>query len=92
MTREFRRPLGEISTRVVELAAAREISYMDAASTLQLSRRHASVTVYTLATRGHLEEVDRRPVQGARKPVPIYRAADPAAEVIPAILLLDWPR
>lgn len=92
MTREFRRPMGEISARVLEMASAREVTYMDAASTLQLSRRHASVTVYTLAARGHLEEVDRRTVPGARKPVPVYRASDRADDIIPTILLLDWPR
>jgi hypothetical protein len=94
MTRDdgYRRPLGEISTRIVALAAEGEMTYMDAACTLQLSRRHASVTVHDLARYGHLVEVGRTQVAGARKPVPKYRAAEPAAPELPAILVLDWPR
>lgn len=87
-----RRGLGEISTLVMAAAAAREVTYLDVAHELQLSRRHASVTMYNLAARGHLEEIDRRPVPGARKPVPVYRAAEAAADDAgPGILLLDWP-
>jgi hypothetical protein len=88
------RRLGEISLQVLHLAGHRELTYADAASTLQLSRRDASVAVYSLAARGHLEEVDRRMVPGARKPVPVYRASaqQPAESDCPTMMMLDWPR
>lgn len=78
--------------RVVALAAERQVTYADAATTLQLSRRHASVTINNLVRCGYIEEVGRTQVDGARKPVPLYRAAKPPEPELPAILLLDWPR
>lgn len=88
------RPLGEISSSILSLARSEEVWSTKAAQTLQLSRREASVTVHDLARSGRLVEVDRRMVEGARRPVPVYRAGAPAAEPAPemTILLLDWPR
>lgn len=88
--------MGVVSIHTLELAMRQEITSRDVATTLQLSRRHATVTVHDLARSGHLTEVDRRPMEGARKPVPVYRAAEPspapAAEPGFLLLLLDWPR
>jgi predicted transcriptional regulator len=97
MTREYRgRPMGEISQRILQLAATEEVWSTKAAVTLQLSRGHASQAVFDLARHGHLEEVDRRKVEGALRPVPVYRAAAPsepvATPVQPWMMLLDWPR
>jgi hypothetical protein len=89
----FRRPLGEISTCILSLAREQGITYHTAATTLQLSRRHASVTVHDLARAGHLVEVSRCAVPGARKPVPVYRAAvHETAPECPALLVFEWPR
>jgi hypothetical protein len=84
------RPLGEISARIVALAAREEVWSGKAAAELQLSRRQASVTVYNLALHGHLQEVDCRPVDGVARAVPIYRAPAPAPEC--SVIFLDWPR
>ena len=93
MTRAPRRPLGEFSLRTLQLARVREVTYLDVAQTLQISRRDASVTVYNLKARGQLQEVERRAIDGARKPVPVLRAAEPAAVTdSPLVLILDWPR
>ena len=94
MTRAPRRPLGEFSLRTLQLASVREVTYLDVAQTLQISRRDASVTVYNLKARGQLQEIERRAIDGARKPVPVLRAAEPAPAVTdsPLLLILDWPR
>ncbi len=86
------RPLGEVAVRIVALARSEEVWSGKVAATLQLSRRDASVTVHNLTRLGHLEEVDRRAVDGARKPVPVYRAAPEPGHECPGLLLLDWPR
>lgn len=90
------RPRGLVSFQTLELAMRQEITARDVATTLQLSRRHASVTVHSLARSGHLLEVERREVAGARKPMPVYRAAPaespPVTVDSPLVILLDWPR
>jgi hypothetical protein len=84
------RPLGEVASRALDLAAERPVTYMDVATVLQLSRRDASVTLYRLAAAGRVVEEGRVTLEAARKPVPVYRASEPAPP--PAILILDWPR
>jgi hypothetical protein len=91
MTRGGRR-LGEVSERIVALAAREEVWSGKVAATLQLSRRDASVTVHDLARSGRLAEVDRRMVAGARKPVPVYRAPAEPDAALPGIPIFDWPR
>ncbi|HQR22437.1 MAG TPA: hypothetical protein PKV98_16335 [Burkholderiaceae bacterium] len=86
------RPLGPISARVLQIAQTEEIWSGRVASMLQISRRDAAVVVHDLARYARIEEVDRRMVAGARKPVPVYRAAVGAGRPAPFLLLLDWPR
>lgn len=81
------RPLGDIATQCLRLASAQPITYLDIAAQLQLSRRDASAAVYRMAQRGQLVEEQRVLVSGARKPVPVYRAA--ARESV--VLVLEWP-
>jgi hypothetical protein len=85
--------LGDISLQALRLAEARAVTYLDIARELQLSRRHASVTVFGLAERGHLTEVERRPIAEARKPVPVYRAATagPPGPPSAGVLAFSWP-
>jgi hypothetical protein len=87
------RPLGAIAQQTLQLAADRGVTVLDVARELQLSRGHASDTLYELRSRGHLEVVDVQSVDGARKPLPVVRttvAAEPAPSL--GILSLDWPR
>jgi hypothetical protein len=86
------RQLGAIALNTLRLASLREVTVFDVARELQLSRGHASDTVYRLKSLGHLREVDRRVVDGARKPVPVVRAvpaADPPRPL--GVLAFDWP-
>lgn len=87
------RPLGAVSLGVLRLASVREVTVFDVARELQLSRGHASDTLFELKSRGYVQEVDRRPVEGVRRPVPVLRAAAPAEPdtVAVGILALDWP-
>ena len=90
--RRIGRPLGVVSMSALRLASSREVTVFDVARELQLSRRDASVTLYELRARGHVQEVGRQLVAGARKPVPVVRASttEPAPDV-PGILALTWP-
>jgi hypothetical protein len=90
MTRSGR-PLGEIAAQCLRLASAQPVTYLDIAAQLQLSRRDASLTVYRMAQRGQLVEEQRVLVSGARKPVPVYRAACEPPDPCPHVLIIDWP-
>jgi predicted transcriptional regulator len=95
MTRRSGRPLGAIARQTLQFASERGVTALDVARELKLSRGHASDTIYKLKSLGHMVEVDRRQVDGARKPVPVVRAVTPAAPPDPVtigILSLDWPR
>lgn len=92
-SRPLGRPLGVISLGALRLASDRGVTVLDVARELQLSRAHASDTLYELRSRGYLQVVDVRAVDGARKPLPVVRAsvvAEPAPSL--GILSLDWPR
>lgn len=92
-SRPLGRPLGVISLGALRLASARAVTCVDVARELQLSRGHASDTLFRLRSAGHVQEVDRRLVDGARKPVPVLRAVvpDEPPAVSVGILSLDWP-
>jgi hypothetical protein len=85
------RPLGEVAEQCLRLASTQSVTYLDIAAQLQLSRRDASLAVYRMAQRGHLIEERRVLVNGARKPVPMYRAACESADPCPNVLVIDWP-
>lgn len=93
MRRRSGRPLGAVSLSVLRLASVREVTVFDVARELQLSRGHASDTLFELKRGGYVHEVARRPVEGASRPVPVVRAAppDPAGPLL-GVLSLDWPR
>lgn len=88
------RPLGAIAQQTLQVAADRGVTVLDVARELQLSRGHASDTLYELRSRGYLQVVDVRSVDGARKPLPVVRASVAAESLAPSIgiLSLDWPR
>lgn len=86
------RPLGTIALQTLQFAADRGVTVLEVARELQLSRAHASDTLYELRSRGYLQVVDVRAEAGARKPLPVVRAtaAEPSAAA-PGILVLTWP-
>lgn len=84
--------LGEVGARALELATARPISYRDLHLELGMSRQVASYTLRNLLAAGHVEEVSRAQVPGARKPVPVVRAKPPATVEDKLAALMAWPR
>lgn len=66
--------IGEISREIVSLAATRPVTYADVALSLRLSRRHASDALSRLAAAGHIDSIARTSIDGARRPVNVYRA------------------
>lgn len=85
------RPLGDIARMTLSLASDREVTCVDVARELQLSRGHASDTLCRLRASGYVVEVERRLVEGVRKPVPVVRATTEPDAPFDAILALSWP-
>lgn len=83
--------LSEISTRALDLASERAISYRDLHIELGISRRDASVCLANLVRGEHVVVIAREMVPGARKPVPIVTAQPPATVAEKLAVLMSWP-
>jgi hypothetical protein len=96
------RPLGEIAARVLEAlpttlrpyrageAEVLGVTAIDLMRDLQLSRRDASMALYSLRRAQRVVEVARVVQPPARKPVVVCAPAQ-QAKPAPAIVWLDWP-
>ena len=84
--------IGDFGARALELATSRPVSYYDLHCELGMSRAVASYTLRNLLAAGHVEEITRAQVPGARKPVPVVRAKPPASVEDKLAALMAWPR